>query len=325
MKRGFGFLLLLLSSGVSGQAQESSSVFNFLKLPTSSHAAALGGHNISIIEDDAALTFHNPALLSSVSDRTLNFNFMNYMQGSNTGSASFVKTARERSTWGIGAQFAHYGSMKETTAANEILGTFSAIDMAINGLYSYNLNDRWAGGVTAKMVYSKYGEYSSFAMAVDLGLNYYNEEQDFSFSVVSSNLGGQIKAFGEIREHLPFDLQAGFSIGMAHAPVRISLTMTDITRWSSDYYYNPEKESSFSKILLNHFVVGVDLLPTDYLYISAGFNIRRANEMKAAGSSHGAGLTVGTGVQLSRFKLGLAYGKYHVSAHSLLFNLSYSL
>lgn len=325
MKRGFGFLLLLLSGGVSGQAQESSSVFNFLKLPTSSHAAALGGHNISIIEDDAALTFHNPALLSSVSDRTLNFNFMNYMQGSNTGSASFVKTARERSTWGIGAQFAHYGSMKETTAANEILGTFSAIDMAINGLYSYNLNDRWAGGVTAKMVYSKYGEYSSFAMAVDLGLNYYNEEQDFSFSVVSSNLGGQIKAFGEIRDHLPFDLQAGFSIGMAHAPVRVSLTMTDITRWSSDYYYNPGKESSFGKILLNHFVVGVDLLPTDYLYISAGFNIRRANEMKAAGSSHGAGLTVGTGVQLSRFKLGLAYGKYHVSAHSLLFNLSYSL
>ena len=162
-------------------------------------------------------------------------------------------------------------------------------------------------------------------MAVDLGLNYYNEEQDFSVSVVSSNLGGQIKALGEIREHLPFDLQAGFSIGMAHAPVRVSLTMTDITRWRSDYYYNPEKESSFGKILLNHFVVGVDLLPTDYLYISAGFNIRRANEMKAAGSSHGAGLTVGTGVQLSRFKLGLAYGKYHVSAHSILFNLSYSL
>ncbi|MDE7377381.1 MAG: type IX secretion system protein PorQ [Paraprevotella sp.] len=325
MKRGFGFLLLLLSGGVSGHAQESSSVFNFLKLPTSSHAAALGGHNISIIEDDAALTFHNPALLSSVSDKTLNFNFMNYMQGSNAGSASFIKTARERSTWGIGAQFAHYGSMKETTAANEILGTFSAIDMAVNGLYSYNFNDRWAGGVTAKMVYSKYGEYSSFAMAVDLGLNYYNEEQDFSVSVVSSNLGGQIKALGEIREHLPFDLQAGFSIGMAHAPVRVSLTMTDITRWRSDYYYNPEKESSFGKILLNHFVVGVDLLPTDYLYISAGFNIRRANEMKAAGSSHGAGLTVGTGVQLSRFKLGLAYGKYHVSAHSILFNLSYSL
>lgn len=317
--------MLLLSGGVSGHAQESSSVFNFLKLPTSSHAAALGGHNISIIEDDAALTFHNPALLSSVSDKTLNFNFMNYMQGSNAGSASFIKTARERSTWGIGAQFAHYGSMKETTAANEILGTFSAIDMAVNGLYSYNFNDRWAGGVTAKMVYSKYGEYSSFAMAVDLGLNYYNEEQDFSVSVVSSNLGGQIKALGEIREHLPFDLQAGFSIGMAHAPVRVSLTMTDITRWRSDYYYNPEKESSFGKILLNHFVVGVDLLPTDYLYISAGFNIRRANEMKAAGSSHGAGLTVGTGVQLSRFKLGLAYGKYHVSAHSILFNLSYSL
>lgn len=323
MKRVVGLLLLIY--GISGQAQESSSVFNFLKLPTSSHAAALGGQNISIIEDDASLTFHNPALLSSVSDKTLNLNFMNYMQGNNTGSAAFVKTARERNTWGISAQFASYGSMKETTEANEILGTFSAIDMAINGLYSYNLNDYWAGGVTAKMIYSKYGDYNSFAMAVDLGVNYYNEDRDISFSVVAANLGGQIKAFGEERDRLPFDLQAGFSIGMSHAPIRFSLTMTDLTRWSSDYYFNPEKESSFGKILLNHFVIGIDILPTDYLYVSAGFNLRRANEMKAAGSSHGAGLTVGTGLQLSRFKLGLAYGKYHVSAHALLFNVSYSL
>ncbi|MCM1107590.1 MAG: type IX secretion system protein PorQ [Clostridium sp.] len=323
MKRLVGLLLTLYS--LSNQAQESSSVFNFLKLPASSHAAALGGQNISIIEDDAALIFHNPALLSSVSDKTLNLNFMNYMQGSNTGSAAFVRTVRERGTWAVSSQFAHYGSMKETTAANEIIGSFSAIDWAVNGLYSYTLNDSWAGGATAKMVYSKYGTYTSFAMAVDLGLNYYNEDRDFSFSVVASNLGGQIKAFGETRDRLPFDLQAGFTIGMAHAPVRVSLTLTDLTRWSSDYYFNPEKDPSFGKILLNHFTIGVDILPTDYLYLAAGFNLRRANEMKAAGSSHGAGLTVGAGLQLSRFKFGLAYGKYHVSAHSLTFNLSYCL
>jgi hypothetical protein len=42
-------------------------------------------------------------------------------------------------------------------------------------------------------------------------------------------------------------------------------------------------------------------------------------------SSHGAGLSFGGGLQLERFKLHVAYGKYHVSSTSLLFNLSYIL
>jgi hypothetical protein len=43
------------------------------------------------------------------------------------------------------------------------------------------------------------------------------------------------------------------------------------------------------------------------------------------GSSHGAGLSLGAGLQLERFKLNIAYGKYHVSSHSLLINASFSL
>jgi hypothetical protein len=43
------------------------------------------------------------------------------------------------------------------------------------------------------------------------------------------------------------------------------------------------------------------------------------------GSSHGAGLSLGGGVQLDRFKLNVAYGKYHVSSHSLLISASFVL
>ena len=52
-------------------AQESQTGYNFLRLPVSAHAAALGGDNITLIEDDEALIFHNPALLSSVNDKTV--------------------------------------------------------------------------------------------------------------------------------------------------------------------------------------------------------------------------------------------------------------
>ena len=316
-------LYILLAS--TAAAQESNSVFNFLEMPVSAHATALGGRNISLIEDDASLVFSNPALLSSVSDKTLNLNFMTYLQGCNVGSAAFVKILGERSTLGVTAQYANYGKMEETTADNVTLGSFSAMDMALSGMYAYNLSDRWAGGATGKFIYSKYGDYSSIALAVDLGVNYYNEETDFSLSAVARNLGGQVKAFGDTHEKLPFSLQMGFTKRLAHAPFRVSVTLVDLTRWDKEYYFTAGEDISTGKMLMNHLAAGVDFLPTDYMYLSLGYNFRKANEMDAVGSSHAAGLCAGAGLHLSRFSFGLAYAQYHLSAPSFVFNASYCL
>ena len=316
------FVMLLCQSA---RGQESTSVFNFLNLPTSAHTTALGGRNISLIEDDASLIFQNPALLASVSDNSLNLNFMTYMRGSKTGSASFSRIAGERGTWGVGVQFVGYGNMKGTLETGEELGDVRALDMAISGMYSYSLSERWVGAATGKIIYSKYADYTSCGLAVDLGLNYYDEEHDFSVSAVAANLGGQVKAFGEDHERLPFNLQLGFTKSLGHAPIRFSVTMVDISRWSSKYYYHVSKKPKGGSILMNHFCVGVDIIPTKQFYVAAGFNFRRAYEMKAAGSSHAAGLSAGAGLNIKKFKLGLAYAKYHVSAPTLSVSLSYSL
>ena len=75
------FLLTLFA--VTAGAQDSQTGYNFLRIPVSAHAAALGGENITIIEDDPSLMFSNPALLASVSDKSINLNFMTYMAGGN--------------------------------------------------------------------------------------------------------------------------------------------------------------------------------------------------------------------------------------------------
>ena len=92
------FLLLLPLFAATVKAQESQTVYNFLRLPVSAHAAALGGYNITIIEDDPTLVFHNPALLASVSDKTINLNYMNYMSGVNVASASFNRIVKEKAS-----------------------------------------------------------------------------------------------------------------------------------------------------------------------------------------------------------------------------------
>lgn len=230
----------------------------------------------------------------------------------------------ERGTWGVNTQFVGYGSMNETLPTGEVIGKMHAQDICINGSYAYLLGERWSGGATGKIIYSHYGEFSSCALAVDLGVNYFLEEQGFSLSAAARNIGGQVKAFGDHHERLPFDLEAGFTKELGHAPISISVTLVDLTRWSKDDYYSTDGKISNGRILTNHFNLGVDIKPARFLYLAAAYNFRRAYEMKAAGSSHAAGLSFGAGVYLKKFSAGIGYAKYHVGAPTLSFNIAYN-
>lgn len=326
------FSLLLAVLPATALAQEYASAFNTLRLPASSHAAALGGQNVTLIEDEPTAGWYNPALYANVSDLSAGLDFMTYAAGSTWMGAHFVKAFGERHTMAVGAQYMNYGKMDETDEAGNTLGQFSAKDIVIGAGYSYLLSDRWTGGANLKMMVSNLADYTALAAAIDVGVNYYDDENDLSVSASLQNIGTQLKAYHDgQRTHLPFTLALGFSKGMAHLPVRFHVTMTDVTRWKSSYYVLPEnkdKEKSdkvgFGKKALNHFVLGLDILPTDYLYLSVGYNFRRAYELKASGSSHLAGLSAGAGVNVKHFKFGVSYAKYHQASNSIMANVGYA-
>ena len=306
---------ILLLSVLTVKAQESQTAYNFLRLPVSAHVAALGGDNTTLIEDDPTLIFHNPALINNVTDRTMNLNLMTYMKGATTASASYMQAAGERGTWGVIGQYMGYGSMKETTASGQQTGEFSAKDIAVGGSFAYALIERFTGGSTAKFSASYVGQYNSLAAGVDLGLNYYNAETDLSLSAVARNLGGQLSAYEDDFERMPLDLQVGITKRLLRSPLRLSASLVRLNDW----------EYGFGK----HIVIGADLLLSQQFYIAAGYNALRAAEMKIqegdGSSAHGAGLSIGAGLQLQKLKLNVAYAKYHVSSSSLVFNISYAL
>jgi len=315
MKKSVTTVLLLLIATFWGHAQDSQTAFSFLRLPVSAHVAALGGDNITLTEDDATLIFHNPALIQYSADRTLNLDMMTYMQGAITASASFVRAVGERGTWGVSGRYMDYGSMKETTTTGTQTGTFSARDIALGGTFSYGLSEKLSGGITAKLLASYIGQYNSLAAAVDLGLNYFDDELEWSISAVARNLGGQLTAYEDDFERLPLDLQLGVSKRLVGSPLRFSLTLVRLNDW----------EYGIGK----HLIIGADLLLSEQLYVALGYNPLRTSEMKISSgdgeSAHGAGLSIGGGLQLERLKLHVAYGKYHVSSSSVLVNISYTL
>jgi hypothetical protein len=314
MKKGV-FVVIFVLTAIILRAQESQEAYSFLRLPVSAHVAALGGDNITINDDDPTLIFHNPALIAGVTDKSLNLNYMTYMEGCKTASASFVKAYKERATWGVSAQYMDYGKMKQTTVENIDQGEFSAKDIALAGTFTYLLGNKVSGGITARFISSTIGSYSSAAVAIDLGINYLNEETGLSLSAVAKNLGGQVKAYNDEFERIPLDLQIGITKRLIGSPLRLSATLTRLNNWDQG--------------LIKHLAIGGDLLLGSQFYVSAGYNFRRSSEMKIndseGDSNHGAGVSLGGGIQLQRFKLNVGYAKYHVSASSLLINVTYSL
>ena len=311
----FFLTVSMMLTAVGSWAQESQTVYNFLRLPQSAHVAALGGENTTITDDDVALVFHNPALANNVSDKTVGFNMMTYMQGSVTASANYLQAVGDRGTWAVGGQFISYGTMKETNVYGEQTGDFTAKDISLSGTYAYALSNTISGGITAKVVNSYIGQYNSLAVGVDLGLNYYDANSLWSVSLVARNLGGQLDAYEDDFERMPLDLQLGVTKRLVGSPLRLSASLVRLNDW----------DFSFGR----HIVVGADLLLSDQFYLAAGYNALRAYEMKITedegDSAHGAGLSIGCGMNLQRLKLSIAYAKYHVSSTSLMVNISYKL
>ena len=295
------------------QAQDSQTEYNFLRLPISAHAAALGGDNITIIEDDPSLMFSNPALAASVSDMTVGLSYMNYMKGANYMGASFTKAMSDKAPLAGGIQYMNYGKMKEVDENNVQLGEFNASEIAVEAIFSYELVKNLVGGITGKFITSYIGSYNSIAVGVDLGLNWYDPEREWSVSAVAKNLGGQVKAYDDNFGNMPFDLQLGVSKTFAALPVRVSATLVDLTH--------------FNYRFINHLNLGAEVLLSESLWIGGGYNFRRANDMKIGvgddESSHGAGFSFGGGINLERFKLNLSYGKYHAASSSIMVNLAY--
>ena len=294
---------------------DSQTSYNFLRLPLSAHAAALGGDNITMTDDDVMMMFHNPALITGTSVGTLGLQYMNYMSGCNNVSAAYNMLVKEKWNIGIGIDYMGYGSIRHTDADNNDMGTYNASEMAFYGTLGYELASNLAGGISLKYVYGNISSYNSMAVAVDLGLNYYLPESEWSFGIAVKNLGGQIMAYDEKFEALPLDVQAGVSKRLIGSPIRLSATLSDLNHL--DYKF------------LNHLCLAAEFIISDEIYVGGGYNFRRADEMKVQEgteglSARGAGLSFGGGINLEKIKINLAYSKLHVSNASLIATVSYT-
>ena len=327
-------LLLLAISTLAATAQDGTTAYQFLNVPVSSHVYALGGHNISIIDDDINLVEQNPALLGTEFDHQVGLNYMRYIGGTNFMGARYGQGIGEHGAFGIGIQYYGYGKMDATDVSGAITGSFNASDMAFTLTYSHDISERLRGGINLKYVHSSYETYTAGAIAVDLGVNYYNPDNDLSLSLVAKNLGGQVKKFNDKRDKLPWDIQIGVSKGLGSTPFRLSLTAFNLTKWKLPYYEPADKtnstsdlveKSSFASNLFRHLVFGVEYLPTDRIYIAAGYNYKTRSDMSTYKRNFLSGFSIGGGLRVKALGFGVAFAQPHTGATTFMFNLTTSI
>lgn len=329
MRRLTAIALAAMAPLTALMAQDGTSAYQFLTVPTSAHAMALGGNGIAVIDYDVTLAQENPALIGPELGRQLALGYMHYFGSSNFAGVRYGMEAGERGAWAIGMRYLDYGSMTAMDPDGTASGTFSAQDIVAEGTWSHDITDRLRGGINLKMAYSHYEQYSAFALGVDLGINYYDPDRDLSLSAVIKNAGGQLKRFNDTHDRLPFDVQFGYMQGLGSTPFSLAITATNLTRWKVPYTsYSTEDPSaggeekdSFTTDLFRHLVFGLQYSPSDRFYAAVGYNYKTRTDMASYSRSFLSGWSLGVGIRAGRFNIGAAFAQPHRGATSLMLNL----
>jgi len=317
-----GTLLLFTFGSVCAQSGEV--LYPFLNVPVSVSASGVGGNSVSSQEQDLNLVFHNPAILSTEMSNSIEVGYMNYISDIQLGSAAFTRKINDRSAWMAGIRYINYGDMLWTNAQDEILGTTYAGDLALTGAYSWQLSQHWRAGGSLSMIYSVMDQYTSIGLGVDLGLFYNNPSTFFSAGFVLKNMGAEVVAYDETYEKMPWDVQFGLSKKFTHAPIRLTVTVQNLTKLSTSYLAEVQNTDgtvvagdNLAKRIFKHTLFGVEFVPSENFLLSIGYNYRRMSELAIAQRTPFSGFTAGFSMKVKNARVGASYAKYHAAGNSL--------
>lgn len=325
----FSLVYFTSSAQIGGE-----STYQFLELTNSARVEGLGGNQVALHDTtDLNLPFHNPALLHKSMDNRVLVNYVNYLTDINYGYASYSKSYNGIGNFALGMHYINYGTFDEATELGELTGsTFKAAEYALNIIYSNNYK-RLRYGANLKPILSSFESYQSVGIAADLGISFMSKTGLTNVGLVASNIGAQLSTYYDDgnREKIPFNLQAGLSRRLKHAPLIFSVTLQNLSNWdlanpeNSDEISIFERDESFGKQLMRHTVFGVELLPSENFILRAGYNYQRRQELKFDDKVSSVGFSFGFGLKVKRFRLDYTNSRFHLAGSSNLFSLGINL
>ncbi len=323
----FIFTLVFQYTNALAQTTAGNAVYNFLQLPYSAKATALGGINITN-KGDLGLAMFNPALLESGMDGDLHLSVKPYyasIKQYDFSGAHYWQSKNLVLGWGV--HYMDYGNIQMRDAVGNDLGTIKPNDYAVQFSLSTNYIQNFQIGTTLKLIQSNYGAYKSNGAALDIGLVYTAPNELSSGSILVKNMGVQTKSYLQ-KEELPFNIIIGWTKKLENAPVQFSITAERMSVWKNLYYdstfANQEgiARPSNLKNLFNHLVIGGAFFIGDQVELDLGYNFIRRYELNVDNQQNFMnGFSAGFGLSINRTKLqyGNAFFQKNLYHHITLF------
>jgi long-subunit fatty acid transport protein len=307
------FLTLVLCSFALPAFSQSDKVYNFLNLGVDARSSALANSFVSVPNDVNSI-FYNPAGLTTIATSQASVGFFKYLLDINSGNAAYGQKYKDIGFVGAGIRYVNYGNFKKFDEQSNEIGTFGASDLALSLGFAKNINEKISYGVNVKFIYSNIDEFSSSAIAADLGMLYNAPLDKLSAGISLLNLGTQISKYASTSEDLPLNLTLGASKALDYLPLTLSVAFGNLT----------QKEDKFFDRFKN-FTIGGEFVLNDYVNLRLGYNNQQRQDLKTGSGLGLAGFSAGLGVKVNKYRLDYAFNSMGNIGATHRVNLNFSL
>jgi len=275
-KRSLYILLFSLPFDILIAQTGGDNIYEFLNLTHSGLVSSLGGTNVSLNSDNLNLAYHNPALLNTGMDKNLALNYVNFFAGVNYGLVMYSRTDSSIGNFAAGLTYLNYGHLPKPTLPGLLQVPSPGQNIALSLIYSRMINSSFSVGINFKPILSHLEKYTSFGFSFDLGAGYISNSGLFSAGMAIKNAGLQVTPYeGEERQKLPFEINAGLTQKLSHAPFRFSLTIRHLEKFDLTYEYKDSTSinnyflsSEFLENIMRHAILGIEFIPHKNFYLS---------------------------------------------------------
>ena len=286
----FAFLANGVYAGINSKA--GTTAYSFLKIGIGARAVAMGNAFVGLSDDQSALYF-NPAGLVQLPSQSFITSYNNYLSTIQSGFIGYIYPYSQKSRMGISINYFNYGSFDKTDEYGVKSGTFGAADFALITTYARKVSSSASLGVNAKFILEKIDDYSSDALALDLGAFYKPENTRTQIGAVIQNLGYQLKNFSQDhKESLPIEAKIGISHYLQGMPLLVAIDAAK--PFDNDIYFN----------------IGAELLSLKPMFLRAGWSSFGKNYKTGSDKDNLAGFSFGLGINWKAYKFDYAYSSY---------------
>ncbi len=286
------FLLVFVPRLWADDPKVGTTGYSFLKIGIGARSQAMGSAFVGLSDDESALYF-NPAGIMQLSGKNFILSYNNYLTDIQSGFVGLINPYSDKTTLGAWIDYMNYGSMVETDSTGKRLGTFGAGDLALGLTYAQSLSPFFHFGLTGKFIYGKIQDYSSDALAVDLGLLLRFKDQRSKLGLTVRNLGVQLKSYTEShKESLPTVFELGLSHHLRGFPLIFSFDSAKPI--DNDY----------------HFDFGGEYLGFKPLFLRVGWTSFGENFKTESDKDNLAGFSGGFGLLWRNYRFDYAYSSF---------------